>query len=194
MTMQHYHRIATGLRGLLLANVLIVTACAPGSQTPGTVADTGVTATGDLRVPANYRETYQYLGTWAVAAESATGSKEMHIVYASPGAAAGHRATGKFPDGATLVKEVLETTTGPMTTGTVSHAKALKGWFVMVKDSKNSHPGNKLWGDGWGWAWFDLGEPTKTKSTDYKVDCLTCHVPAKATDWTYSEGYPVLKK
>ena len=112
MTMQHYQWIGAGLRGLMLANVLIVTACAPGSQTPVTVADTGATATGDLRVPTNYRETYQYLGTWAVAAESAAGSKEMHIVYASPGAAAGHRATGKFPDGATLVKEVFEATYG----------------------------------------------------------------------------------
>ena len=38
--------------------------------------------------------------------------------------------------------------TEPMTTGTVSHAQTLKGWFVMVRDSKNIHPGNKLWGDG----------------------------------------------
>jgi hypothetical protein len=56
-------------------------------------------------------------------------------------------------------KEVFEATTGEMTTGTVSHAEALKGWFVMVKDSKNSHPGNKLWGVGWGWSWFDQGNP-----------------------------------
>jgi hypothetical protein len=41
-----------------------------------------------------------------------------------------------------------------MTTGNVSHAKILKGWFVMIKDGKNSHPDNKLWGDGWGWSWF----------------------------------------
>jgi hypothetical protein len=37
---------------------------------------------------------------------------------------------------------------------TVSHAQTLKGWFVLVKDSKNSHPGNKLWGNDWGWSWF----------------------------------------
>ena len=52
-------------------------------------------------------------------------------------------------DGSVLVKEVFETTTGAMTTGTVSHAQTLKGWFVLMKDSKNSHPGNKLWGNGW---------------------------------------------
>ena len=52
-------------------------------------------------------------------------------MYASPGAIAAFRKTGKFPDGATLVKEVFDTATEPMTTGTVSHANQLKGWFVM---------------------------------------------------------------
>jgi hypothetical protein len=80
-----------------------------------------------------------------------------------------------------------------MTTGTVSHAQTLKGWFVMVKDSKNSHPGNMLWGDGWGWSWFDAGNPMQTTSTNYKTDCLPCHVPAQATDWIYTSGYPTLK-
>ena len=53
------------------------------------------------------------------------------------------------------MKEVFQAATEPMTTGTVSHAQTLKGWFVLVWDSKDIHPGNKLWGDGWGWSWFD---------------------------------------
>ena len=57
--------------------------------------------------------------------------------------------TGVSSDGSVLVKEVFEATTQGMTTGTVSHGQALKGWFVLMKDSKNSHPGNKLWGNGW---------------------------------------------
>ena len=191
--MQLRSRPVDGLGVLCVVGVLFVTACAPAPKA-SVAAETGASASGDLRVPTNFRETYRYLGTWAVANEDAAGSKELHIVYASPGAVEGHRATGKFPDGATLVKEVFEATTGPKTTGTVSHATVLKGWFVMVKDSKSSYPGNKLWGDGWGWAWFDQGAPTKTTSTDYKNECLTCHVPAKATDWIYVEGYPVPKK
>ncbi len=175
-----------------LAFGALVAACSPTGSTP--VADSGANPAGEMHVPGNYRDSYQYLGTWAVAADKAPGSQQLHIVYASPGAAAAHRATGHFPDGTTLVKEVFEATTGPMTTGTVSHSDKLKGWFVMVKDSKNSHPGNKLWGDGWGWSWFDADKPTKTSSTDYKTDCQTCHLPAKANDWTYVEGYPVLRK
>jgi hypothetical protein len=88
------------------------------------------------------------------------------------------------------VKEVFETSTNEMTTGTVSHADKLKGWFV-IEDSKETHPGNRLWGDGRGWSWFDADEPLKTTSTDYHTVCQGCHVPAKATDWIYVNGYPV---
>jgi len=152
-----------------------------------------VDAQGNLHVPSTYRADYEFLGTWAVAADKGVGSKELHNVFASPGAIAAYHTSGRFPDGTVLVKEVYETSTAPMTTGTVSHAQTLKGWFVMVKDSNNSHPGNSLWGDGWAWSWFDAGNPTKTTSTDYKKDCLPCHVPARATDWIYTSGYPALK-
>jgi hypothetical protein len=93
-----------------------------------------------------------------------------------------------------LVKEVYDTATETMTTGTVSHAQKLKGWFVMVKDSKNSHPGNSLWGDGWGWSWFDADNPSKTTSADYKVECLACHEPVRGKDLIYVDGYPPLHR
>jgi len=158
-------------------------------------AATGVVdAKGNLRVPENYRTGYQALGTWAVAADTGRGSKELHVVYASPGTIDAFRKGGHFPDGAVLVKEIFGTSTMGMTTGTVSHAVALKGWFVMVRDGKNSHPGNPLWGDGWGWSWFDANQPLKTTSTSYKTDCQGCHVPAKSTDWIYVIGYPVLHR
>jgi hypothetical protein len=153
-----------------------------------------VDAKGSLHVPSNYRSAFEYLGSWAVAKDSGPGSAELHEVYASPGTVAAFRQTGQFADGATLVKEVIEASTGNMTTGTVSHADKLKGWFVMVKDRKNAHPGNKLWGDGWGWSWFDAGKPLKTTSTDYKADCLSCHVPAQNTDWIYIQGYTPLRR
>jgi hypothetical protein len=152
-----------------------------------------VDAQGNLHVPSNYRAAYEYLGTWAIAADKGVGSSQLHTVYANPGTIAAYHTSGHFPDGTVLIKEVYETATAPMTTGTVSHARTLKGWFVMVKDSKNSHPGNSLWGDGWGWSWFDAGNPTKTTSTSYKKDCLACHVPVQATDWVYTSGYPALK-
>ena len=156
---------------------------------PDSIAD----AKGDLHVPKHYRDTYQLLGIWTVAADDGPGAKQLHIVYASPGAIDAYRKDGHFSDGAVLVKEVYEGETAPMTTGTVSHESVLKGWFVMVKDSAGRYPGNKLWGDGWGWSWFDADKPTKTTSTDYKADCLTCHVPARSSDWVYVGGYPPLR-
>jgi len=160
-----------------------------GDGAPAAVVD----GQGNLRVPSNYRAAYEFLGAWAIAADKGLGSSALHTVYASPGTIAAYHTSGHFPDGTVLIKEVHETSTAPMTTGTVSHAQTLKGWFVMVKDSKNRHPGNVLWGDGWGWSWFDAGNPTNTTSTNYRTDCLSCHVPAQATDWVYTSGYPTLK-
>lgn len=149
---------------------------------------------GNMHIPADYQTTYQMLGTWAVAADKGPGSKEMHVVYASPGTIATYRKNGQYADGTVLVKEVYKATTKSLTTGTVSSAGTLVGWFLMVKDDVGRFPKNKLWGDGWGWAWFDAADSKKTISTDYQKDCLACHVPAKASSWIYSYGYPPLQK
>src|SRR3954449_7662267 len=69
---------------------------------------------GNLRVPANYQTSYEYLGSWAIAAEQGQGSKELHNVYASPGTIETYRKNGKFSDGAVLVKEVFEPATKQM--------------------------------------------------------------------------------
>jgi hypothetical protein len=156
--------------------------------------DTAVDASGNLHVPADYRTTYQFLGTWAVASDAGRASKEVHVVYASPGTITTYRDNGGFLEGTVLVKEVFRAGTGEMTTGTVSRAQTLKGWFVMVKDSTGHYAGNRLWGDGWGWSWFDAANPSRTTSTDYKTDCLSCHVPARASDWVYVGGYPPLAR
>jgi hypothetical protein len=167
----------------------------PGTRGRGNggAARSAVDSNGDIHVPENYRVEYQYLGSWAVAAEGGTGSKEIHVVFASPGAAERYRARADFPEGTVLVKEVFVAATASMTTGTVSHTETLKGWFVMIRDTTGRHASNKLWGEGWGWSWFDAGNPTKTTSTDYKTDCRACHVPAQATEWIYVEGYPRLE-
>ena len=160
----------------------------------GPSSDPVADAQGRLKVPTDYRSTYQFLGAWAVAADQGQGSKQLHLVYASPGTVDSYRKDGHFADGSVLVKEVFETASASMTTGVVSRAQTLKGWFVMIRDNKNSHPDNKLWGDGWGWSWFDAANPSKTTSTNYIADCKSCHIPAKASDWIYVNGYPVLKK
>jgi hypothetical protein len=183
----------SGMSGLLVT----VAACGQMSETGSSndpKAEAVVDATGNLHVPDGYRTTYEFLGSWAVAADQGAGSKELHIVYASSGTITAYRRDGRFPDGTVLVKEVFQAATGQLTTGTVSQAASLKGWFVMMKDGSGRYAGNTLWGDGWGWSWFDADNPSKTTSTDYKTNCLGCHVPARDSDWVYVDGYPPLKR
>ena len=151
-----------------------------------------VDARGGITVPPDYRTSWVFLGTWSIdAGEGTAGAKGLHNVYTQRGVVEAYRNGGEFPDGAVLVKELLSAETRPMTTGTVSHAVDIEGWFVMVKDTKNRFIDNKLWGDGWGWALFGPDGMLKTK--DYKAECLGCHIPAKDTDWVYVEGYPLLR-
>jgi hypothetical protein len=185
-----------GIAGIVgIAGISVIVAVTNAQvSTSNTPEAAVVDGNGNLHVPDAYRTTYQFLGSWAVAVDQGLGSKELHVVYASPGSVAAYRKDGRFPDGTVLVKEVFQATTRAMTTGTVSHAETLKGWFVMVKENNGRYPDNKLWGDGWGWSWFDAANPSKTTSTDYKTACLSCHVPARASDWIYVDGYPELKR
>ena len=78
-----------------------------------------VDKTGNIRKPNGYRDHYQILGTFTVFNaipmvrwRSSEKGGESHYTYASPGTAEYYRKTGKFPDGAVLVKEVFGTDHG----------------------------------------------------------------------------------
>jgi hypothetical protein len=150
-----------------------------------------VSGDGAIAMPPNFRTTMTHLGSWFVPGGDASG---FHDVYAEEWAVRAYQQTGKFPDGAVLVKELRAHSSGTYTTGeNVSYANdGLKQWFVMVKDASNRFPKNKSWGDGWGWALFQPGKSGNV-SKDYKADCLGCHVPARENDWLYTEAYPTLK-
>ena len=151
-----------------------------------------VSKDGGISLPLDYREKFLHLGTWAVATKPGKPVDELHGVYARPEDVHAYRRDGKFPDGAVLVKDVTSVGSDKLTTGQATWATDIKIWFVMIKDAKGRYPGNPLWGDGWGWALFKSDGPDKQVSTNYKKDCLGCHIPAQSTDWVYVQGYPVL--
>ena len=145
----------------------------------------------EITLPSDFRASMVHIGSWFVPTGDASG---FHDVYADSEAVTYYRNTGAFPDGATLVKELRSASTGNYSTGAgIAFANnQVKQWFVMVKDSKNRFAGSGIWGEGWGWALFKPDDKTKNLATDYKADCLGCHVPAKNKDWVYTEAYPTL--
>src|SRR5215510_5992954 len=94
--------------GIAIAGISAMIAVAADAQmsmttsSKGLKVDTAVDASGNLHVPAGYRTTYQFLGSWAVASDQDRASKELHVVYASPGTITAYRSTGGFPDDAVL--------------------------------------------------------------------------------------------
>ena len=165
-------------------------------STYGTLVDDA----GNVTLPKNFRSDWTFLGTWSIAekdveqsgAASGHGAAGLHTVYAQRGVAEYFRQNGKFPDGAVIIKELLKADTATMTTGTVSRAYEVEGWFVMVKDTEGRFSSNPLWGDGWGWALFNADQPDTPVTQNYKTECIGCHIPARNDDWIYLSGYPVL--
>ena len=144
---------------------------------------------GNIAKPDDYRDKYQTLGTYFVLDPD---GNQMHMTYASPGAAAYFRQNGKFADGTVLVKEVFGTEHAQMTTGDAHWASKTKVWFVMIKDDKGRYKNSKLWGDGWDWSLYKSDAPDKQVAVSYETDCKGCHIPAQKTGWIYTQGYPVL--
>lgn len=140
-----------------------------------------VDAEGSIGFPDEFRTSMAHLGSWFVPSGGASG---FHDVYTERESLKYYQEHGNFPDGAVLVKELRASQSGDYTTGTGVHhsTDAIKQWFVMIKDTQNRFSGNPLWGDGWGWALFKPDQPKLNVATDYKLDCLGCHIPAKQSD------------
>lgn len=90
----HQHTRSSAMRivgalGVALAGLSMTVAVAAYGQTDTRSPFKGMTAAvvdgkGNMHVPTDYRTTYQTLGSWAVAADNGPGSKQLHVVYASP--------------------------------------------------------------------------------------------------------------
>jgi cytochrome c len=192
--------IATNLAAIgLVAAMIPLGAADPSRRDDPPVSKDGefspyVTKDGGITRPTDYRDTFEFLGTYAVATKPSQPVDEMHVVYTRPEDVRAYRRDGKFPDGAVLVKEITGVKSDRLTTGQSHWANDVKVWFVMIKDTKGRFPGNDLWGDGWGWALFKADDPKRNVATDYATDCKTCHIPARKDDWIYVRGYPALTK
>lgn len=144
---------------------------------------------GDIAFPSDFPNGFVFIGSWAVNGNG--GVAEIHAVYTRPMDVSSYHETGKFLDGAVLIKEVSTALGATHTTGEAFWAHESKTWFLMIKDSKQRFPANPLWGEGWGWAQFDPATKQQI-STSYQTDCQSCHIPVRQSDWVYAYAYPVL--
>jgi Cytochrome P460 len=183
--------------GCVAATALVAAAFAYGTSVREERTDefsSYVSKDGAISRPTNYRDTFQHIGTSAVATKPGQPVDELHNVYSRPEDVRAYRRDGKFPEGAVLVNEVTRVGSKTLTSGRSHWSTETKNWFIMVKDSKGRFPGNPLWGDGWGWAMFKRDDPAKNVATDYESECRTCHVPARKDGWVYVREYPALRK
>jgi len=75
-----------------------------------------VDSQGGISRPTDFRTNFVHLGSYAVLDEKSA-SRGLHDVYTEKASAEHYRKTGKFLDGATLVKEIRKLETSAMTTG-----------------------------------------------------------------------------
>ena len=179
---------------LLAFGAMVAAATAYAQMSSGIFANGIVSEDGAIRLPDNFRTDFVMLGAWSVAGDADTGGEiGLHIVYAPKDAVDAYRQTGRFPDGTVLVKELFKGETESLTTGEATRAADVAGYFVMVKNDADRFPGHPLWGEGWGWAFFGAADTELAATENFRGECLSCHEPARSTDFVYVQAYPVLQ-
>lgn len=101
----------------------------------------------------------------------------IHHLYANPKAVAGYKS-GKFPDGAVIVFDLLEAQAADH--AVTEGARKVVG--VMHKDAKKYAATG-----GWGFEGFGAGDRTKRVVGENAASaCFGCHAPQKDHDYVFS--------
>lgn len=126
----------------------------------------------------------------------AAGFPEFHHVYVEPSALAEYRRTGVFPEGTTIVKELVLLKEAEYADGSRNEASG-RGYFadrfagidLMVKDSVRFAETN-----GWGFFNFGHHEPpyAETATAAANEECAFCHTANATEDMVFTTFYPIL--
>lgn len=156
------------------------------------------TAQGELKLPHNFRQ-WVFLGsplTPNALNGGQAGFPEYHNVYVQPQAFQAFQATGEWPEGTVMLKELQLTQPGTNPDGSSIEASgrgffpaALNGIDISVKDSTRFTDSN-------GWGFFNFGHHAppyaETAAVQPVEACAGCHM-ANATDMVFSKFYnPIL--
>lgn len=144
-----------------------------------------------LTRPEGYRE-WVYIGTPLTPHDMNGGEAafpEFHNVYIDPKSFAAYKKTGEFPEGTTIVKELVSVGSKAATSGKGYFMGEFIGLEVAVKDSKK-------YADSFAWGFYSFGHeyPLADKATPQpKANCATCHQANAAEDMVFTQYYPVAR-
>lgn len=136
----------------------------------------------DLKPPVGYRNWF-HVNTMVVdkASPLFDGLGGMHNVHVNSVGEAALKKGGPYPNGTMFMTDLHDfaVVDGSYVEG------ALKGLALMVKDSKKYASTG-----GWGFQFWDQGDPKKPMVTDATKQCFECHQPKKNQDYVYSAYIP----
>ena len=160
---------------------------ATNQQKPGANYD----AEGALLLPDNFRE-WIFVGAPVTPNDMNDGKAafpEFHNVYIDPTSYASYKKTGEFPNGTTVLKELVSVGGKSMPSGNGYFQGEFVSLEAMVKDQTRfeNEPG--------GWAFFRFGEAPDYTPTGARMkteSCNACHSGADE-DYVFTSTYPVLR-
>ena len=149
---------------------------------------------GNISRPTDFAIKWAHLGSVAATNKKGEDVASVHSTSTQPESLRVYQKTGKFPDGAIMIKEVRNAAISELTTGRVARQDDVDVWFVMIKDRKGRFKTNSHWGDGWGWALYEAKAPENNVSQGYNKSCIGCHTPVEKSDWLHVDTYPRLQR
>lgn len=174
------------LRPLLLLLPLLLSPPSPqpASSTAAPSDGPTYTATGELKLPENYRE-WIFLTAGVDMSYSATQNPEHSVfdnVFVNPSSYRAFLKTGTWPDKTVLILEIRGAE-GAASINKRGHTQSagITGLEVHVKDSAKD-----------GWTFYDFDNPSTGKPLPRTASCYTCHQQHGIVDTTFVQFYPTL--
>ncbi len=148
---------------------------------------------GQLIRPVGWRK-WVYIGTPLTPHDMNDGKAafpEFHNVYIDPESFATFERTGEFPEGTQIAKELVLVGSKAAVSGKGYFMGDFNGLEVALKDSKRfkDEPG--------GWVYFSFGHKAEYEMTAKVMptaSCNACHQSSAATDFVFTQYYPVLRE
>ncbi len=148
---------------------------------------------GHLIRPVGWRK-WVYIGTPLTPNDMNNGKAafpEFHNVYIDPESFATFERTGEFPDGTQIAKELVLVGSKAAVSGKGYFMGEFNGLEIAIKDRQRfkDEPG--------GWVYFSFGHKAdyeKTAKVMPTESCNACHQSSAATDFVFTQYYPVLRE